>query len=154
MYVCVARRSSSLRLVALTTFYFLWIRNPGRGQPPFLWPSILQNFDGALYVHVARRSSSRNLAAGRKRGRRSWQEVGGQHTLVGGTSLVVPPWRLENLSEMLRNLAPQGQVAGIRFIDKVSRMIKMSTKQASHSSLYHNSILWFRQWKQVGNKTK
>ena len=122
------------RAVALASFYFLWIRNPGRGQPPFLWPSILQNFNGALYVRVARRSSSRNLAAGRKRGRRSWREVGGEHTLVGGTSLVVLPWRLENLSEMSRNLAPQGQVAGIRFIDKVSRMIKISTKQAFHSS--------------------
>ena len=63
--------------------------------------------------------------------------MGGEHTLVGGTSLVVLPWRLENLSEMSRNLAPQGQVVGIRFRDKVSKMIKMGTKQAFHSSLYH-----------------
>ena len=123
-------------------------------NPSVVWISILQSMQWWSVRCVARRSSSRNLAAGRKRGRRSWREVGGEHTLVGGTSLVVLTWRLENLREMLRNLAPEGQVAGIQIIDKVSRMIKMSTKQASHSSLYHNSILWFRQWKQVGNKTK
>ena len=48
---------------------------------------------------------------------------GREHTLVGGTSLVVLPWRLENLSDMLRNLAPEGQVAGIRFIDKVFKRL-------------------------------